>query len=136
MTDAVRRAPSVVIVALLAGLAVTATGLGIVVTSGLGFADAAGQPLGIPAVSITPSPVPGAEPSATATPAPSPMPLPLALPTPSPFPSTTPPPTPSTMSGDDEPEVVTAPPPVAVELEDHGGLSDDDSPIDDSGSND
>jgi hypothetical protein len=95
--------------ALLAIVAVTAIALGIVFTSGLGFADAAGQPLGVPAVSVTPSPASSAEPTQTATPSPSPTP------------------------DDDSPEVVTGPPPVTVELDDHGGLRDDGSSDDSSG---
>ena len=138
MTVGDRRARSAITDAVLAIVAVAAIALGIVVTSGLRFADAAGEPLDVPAVSITPSPVPSADPSAdpSAEPGakPSADPSATAMPTSSPTPGDDKPevvtgPT----SGNDEPEVVTGPPPVAVELDDHGGLRNDGSPDDDSG---
>ncbi|MBG6054118.1 cell division protein FtsN [Salinibacterium sp. CAN_S4] len=113
MTSQGRPARTAITVAILAAVAATAIALGIVITSGLGFADAAGQPLDVPAVSITPSAAPSTEPS--------PEPSPTATPSPSPTPD------------DDSPEVVTGPPPVTVELDDHGGLRDDGSSDDSSG---
>ncbi len=75
--------------------------LGVMLVSGLSLADAAGRPLGVSAVFVTPTP------SATGTPS--------ASPTPAPTGGT---------DGDTAaapPAVVTAPPPVFVNLDDHGG---------------
>jgi len=69
-------------------VALAATVLAIVFVSGLGVADEAGRPLGVPGVAVTPGP------------------------------SRTPTPTPT---ADDSPDVVDAPPPVTVQLDDHGG---------------
>ncbi|WP_143544743.1 hypothetical protein [Salinibacterium xinjiangense] len=126
--------------AVFAIVAVAVIATGIVVTSELRFADAAGQPLDVPAVSITPSPVPGAEPAAEPNVKPSPKPSqePTATPTSPPTSSSAPGDdepgvVTGPLSGDDEPEVVTAPPPVEVELDNHDGLSNDDSSGDSSG---
>ena len=125
------RARSAISDAVFAIVAVAVIAVGIVVTSELRFADAAGQPLGVPAVTITPSPVPrtepGAEPnirpSARPSPAPSAKPSATATPTSSPTSS----PSSSATPGNDEPEVVTGPPPVEVELDGHDELRNDDS---------
>ena len=98
MTTTRRRAREIITAAMLSLFAVLAIGLGIAFATGLGVADAAGQPLDVPAVSISPSPVQSAEP------------IPTAVPTPSFSPN-----------DDDNPEIVTPPPPVTVELDDHGG---------------
>ena len=125
--------------AVFAIVAVAVIAAGIVVTSELRFADAAGQPLGVPAVTISPSPVPsaepGAEPNAEPSAKPSLAPSATATPTSSASSSATPDDdepgaVPGSLSGDDEPEVVTGPPPVEVELDDHDELRNDDSPDD------
>ena len=136
------RARSAISDAVFAIVAVAVIAVGIVVTSELRFADAAGQPLGVPAVTITPGPgpvprtEPGAEPnirpSARPSPAPSAKPRATATPTSSPSASAAPGndepgAEPGPPSGDDEPEVVTGPPPVEVELDDHDELRNDDS---------
>lgn len=79
-------------------LAIVAATLGVVLASGLSLADAAGRPLDVPGVSITPMP------SGASSPSPGPT-------------------SPSTGQGSDDPypEVVTAPDPVTVTLDDHGG---------------
>jgi len=78
-------------------LAIVAATLGIVLASGLSLANAAGRPLDVPAVSVTPTS------PATATPSSSPT---ASAP----------------VSGHDEtPQVVTAPPPVTVTLDDNHG---------------
>lgn len=88
--------------------AVVGITLGIVLTSGIGFADAAGQRLDVPAVSVVPTP------SST------------SIPTPTPTPT-------NDNDDDDSPVVVPGPPPVTVELDDHGGDRDktDDNKTDD-----
>ncbi len=63
--------------------------LAVTFVSGLGIADEAGKPLGVPAVAVSPGP--------------------SSVPSPTPTPTT------------DAPNVVDAPPPVVVELDDHGG---------------
>ena len=135
---AARRARSATTRTVFAVVAVAAIALGIVVTSGLRFADAAGQPLGVPAVSITPSPVSGAVPSGAPDAKRSAGPTATAPPTSSPTASPTPgDDEPEVVTGptleDDEPEVVTGLPPVAVELDDHDGLRNEGSPEDVSG---
>ena len=140
------RARSAISDAVFAIVAVAVIAVGIVVTSELRFADAAGQPLGVPAVTITPSPVPrtepGAEPNIKPSPAPNAKPRATATPTSSPTssPSSSATPgndepgaVPGPPSGEDEPEVVTGPPPVEVELDDPDELRNDDSPDDSPG---
>lgn len=143
------RGRSAITDAVFAVVAVAVIAVGIVATSEFRFADAAGQPLGVPAVTITPGPVPrtgpSAEPNIKPSPAPSAKPsakpsataTPTSSPTASPSSSGTPGndelgAVPGPPSGDDEPEVVTGPPPVEVELDDHDELRNDDSPDDNS----
>ena len=64
--------------------------LGVILSSGIGFADAAGERLDVPAVSIVPTPADEGTPTPTPT-------------------------------NDDEPDIVDGPPPVTVDLDDHGG---------------
>lgn len=75
---------------------VTCVTLAVLLTSGLSFANEAGQPFGVPAVAITPTS------SSPVTPSASPSPDPTRTPT----------------HGD--PEVVDAPVPVTVDLDDEG----------------
>lgn len=95
--DTSRRSPRTWI--LLALLVAVAAVLAVVLTSGLSIADEAGQPLSVPAVSLTPEP---SSPSATPTPTPT--------------------------VGDGSPEVVYAPDPVTVDDHggDSGGHGSDD----------
>lgn len=95
-------------------LALVGAMLALVLISGLSLADAAGQPLGVPAVSVTPTP------STTSTPS--------ASPTPAPGGST------DGNTADAPPAVVTAPPPVVVDLDDHGDDHGGTGSGDDSGS--
>jgi hypothetical protein len=110
MAAANRRVRAVITAVILMVVAVCAIALGLVFTSGLGLADAAGRPLDVSAVSIVPSAVPSAPPSAAPTPTPT-----------------------STPSDDGGPAVVTGPPPVTIELDDHGGDRNANDPNDNSG---
>lgn len=101
----VRIAATWVILGLVVGVGAT---LGTILITGVSVADEAGQPLGVDAVSVHPTSVPSPTPSVT----------PTAVPTATPDDNGG-----QTEEGDDSAEVVPAPPPVEVELDDHGGDS-------------